>query len=189
MHQLQRLCWLTGVFSISLAAAARADSLDLPTVFPVEDVTAEASQLSEESEPATTVEEWISQMEAQEQSDEAAAALAQALTEITNVQVSETDSGLELTLEATGPLAEPRTSVVGNALTADIPNAVLALPEGEMFEQFGPAAGIALVSVMNMPDGGVRKIQAAMVKGMPKTPLSSQKNPFGAPLGSGWVGE
>lgn len=82
--------------------------------------------------------------------------LAQALAQITGVQVSETANGLQLTLEATEPLAEPQTSVIGNALTADIPNAVLALPEGESFEQFGPAEGIALVSVMNMPNGGVR---------------------------------
>ncbi|NJL55595.1 TonB-dependent receptor plug domain-containing protein [bacterium] len=78
------------------------------------------------------------------------------MTQITGVQVHETEDGFELNLEATGPLQEPDTSVVGNALIAEIPNAVLALLEGEMFEQFGPAEGIALVSVTNLPDGGVR---------------------------------
>ncbi|HHP7244568.1 MAG TPA: TonB-dependent receptor plug domain-containing protein, partial [Elainellaceae cyanobacterium] len=156
MRQLQRLFWLTGMFSVMLASAAQADPLETSTISAPEVVPVEEVNRSEEPEPATTVEEWMGHIEAQEQSGEAAAELAQALTEITNVQVSETESGLELTLEATGSLAEPQTSVVGNALTADIPNARLALPEGEMFEQFAPAAGIALVSAMNLPDGGVR---------------------------------
>ncbi|MBE9075838.1 TonB-dependent receptor [Romeria aff. gracilis LEGE 07310] len=156
MRQLQRLFWLTGMFLVVLASAARADSSETSTISAPEVVPVEASQFGEEPEPATSVEEWMGQFQAQEQTGAAAAELAQALTQITGVQVSETENGLELTLEATGPLAEPQTSVIGNALTADIPNAVLALPEGEMFEQFGPAEGIALVSVMNLLDGGVR---------------------------------
>lgn len=62
---------------------------------------------------------------------------------------------------------------MGNALTADIPNAVLALPEGEMFEQFGPREGIALVSVMNMPDGGFR-ISITGADGPPQAEVSTE---------------
>jgi len=155
MRQLQRLFWLTGMFSVMLASAARADSLEASTISAPEVVPVEELNRSEAPEPATTVEEWIGQIEAQEQPD-AAAELAQALTEITGVRVSETENGLELILEAAEPLAEPQTSVVGNALTADIPNAVLALPDEDAFEQFDPAEGIALVSVTELPDGGVR---------------------------------
>jgi len=155
MRQLQRLFWLTGMFSVMLASAAQADSLEVSTISAPEVVPVEELNRSEEPEPATTVEEWIGQIEAQERPD-AAAELAQALTEITGVQVSETENGLELILEAAEPLAEPQTSVVGNALTADIPNAVLALPDEDAFEQFDPAEGIALVSVTELPDGGVR---------------------------------
>jgi len=173
MTQLQRLFWLTGMFSVMLASAAQADSLETSTISAPEVVPVEDLNRSQEPEPATTVEEWMSQMQAQEQIDEGPAELAQALTEITGVQVSETENGLELTLEATGPLAEPQTSVVGNALTADIPNAVLALPEGEMFEQFGPAAGIALVSVTNLPDGGVR-ISITGADAPPQAQVSTQ---------------
>ncbi|MEA5451748.1 TonB-dependent siderophore receptor [Leptolyngbya sp. CCNP1308] len=82
--------------------------------------------------------------------------LAQAATQITGVRVEVEGEGLRLVLDAAGALGEPTTSVVGNALVAEIPDAVLALPEGESFEQFGPAEGIALVSVTNEPGNRVR---------------------------------
>lgn len=100
--------------------------------------------IADKEPPATTVAEWLAQIEA-------------AQVQITDVRMEATDAGLQVVLEtAEGDLPTPATQTVGNALTADIPNAVLVLPEGGNFEQFGPAEGIALVSVMNMPDGGVR---------------------------------
>jgi iron complex outermembrane receptor protein len=103
------------------------------------------------------VEEWVSQIQAQERgSQQGTDELAQAQIQITGVQVNATETGFELNLEATGPLTEPETSVVGNALVADIPNAVLALPDGNEFQQVNPAAGIALVSVTALPDNRVR---------------------------------
>ncbi|MBE9114108.1 TonB-dependent siderophore receptor, partial [Nodosilinea sp. LEGE 07298] len=82
--------------------------------------------------------------------------LAQGATQITGVRVEAEGEGLRLVLDADGALGNPVTSVVGNALIAEIPNAVLALPEGEGFEQFGPTEGIALVSVTNEPGNRVR---------------------------------
>jgi iron complex outermembrane recepter protein len=76
--------------------------------------------LSNLEQPATTVEEWIAQIE-------------QSAVQITGVRVNATETGLEITLETDEPLEAPATSVVGNALIADISNAVLALPEGEEF--------------------------------------------------------
>ncbi|MEM9005703.1 MAG: TonB-dependent siderophore receptor [Cyanobacteria bacterium P01_F01_bin.86] len=94
--------------------------------------------------PATTVDEWVAQIEA-------------SLIQITDVRVEETEAGLQVILEtAEGELAAPTTQTVGNALIADIPNALLALPEGDSFEAFGPAEGIALVSVTNEPGDQVR---------------------------------
>lgn len=77
-------------------------------------------------------------------------------TQITNVQVESDEQGLRLMLDATASLAEPATEVVGNALVVEIPNAVLALPDGEGFEQFSPADGIALVSVTNLSSNQVQ---------------------------------
>ncbi len=95
--------------------------------------------------PALTLSDWIAQIEA-------------SLTQITAVRIETTEAGLQLVLEtAEGrELATPVTQTVGNALIADIPNAVLALPEGGAFEQFAPAEDIALVSVTNEPGNRVR---------------------------------
>jgi len=102
------------------------------------------SRPSDLDQPATTVADWMAQIEASQ-------------VQITGVRLEPTETGLSIVLETPdGDLPTPTTQTVGNALTADIPNTVLALPEGEMFEQFGPVEGIALVSVMNLPDGGVR---------------------------------
>lgn len=101
-------------------------------------------ELTELDQPATTVDEWIAQIEAE-------------LTQITGIRVEETEAGLQIVLEtAEGELATPTTQTVGNALIADIPNAVLTLPDGDSFEQFSPAEGIALVSVTNEPGDRVR---------------------------------
>ncbi|MEM6433773.1 MAG: TonB-dependent siderophore receptor [Cyanobacteria bacterium P01_D01_bin.115] len=103
----------------------------------------ELNQLTRD-QPATTVVDWMAQIEA-------------ALVQITGVQIEETEAGLQIVLEtAGGELTTPTTSVSGNALIADIPNAVLELPEGGSFEQFAPTEGIALVSVTNEPGDQVR---------------------------------
>ncbi|MGG6242417.1 TonB-dependent siderophore receptor [Nodosilinea sp. AN01ver1] len=82
--------------------------------------------------------------------------MAQAATQITGVRVEPDGQGIRLVLDADGALGEPTTSVVGSALVAEIPNAVLVLPEGESFEQFGPVEGIALVSVTGLEGNRVR---------------------------------
>ena len=76
--------------------------------------------------------------------------------EITTIQIEATDEGFTLRLEASGELTTPETSVTGNAAIADIPNAVLQLPDSEEFLASNPAAGIALIDVVNLPDNQVR---------------------------------
>lgn len=82
--------------------------------------------------------------------------LAQGATQITNVQVESDGQGFRLVLDAIGSLGETSTEVVGNALVVEIPNAVLVLPDGDTFEQFSPAEGIALVSANNVDGNRVR---------------------------------
>ena len=77
------------------------------------------------------------------------------LVEITNIQVEETADGFMLRLETTGELAEPETSIIGNAAIADIPNTVLNLSNGEDFFASDPTEGIALINVANLPDNRV----------------------------------
>jgi iron complex outermembrane recepter protein len=79
------------------------------------------------------------------------------ITQVTGIQVNPTDMGLEIRLETTGgQLDIPMTNVVGNALIADIPNAVLALPDAEDYQMFSPADGIAAISVMPRGDNQIR---------------------------------
>ncbi|WNZ22664.1 TonB-dependent siderophore receptor [Leptolyngbya sp. NK1-12] len=89
---------------------------------------------------ATTVSEWVAQIEA-------------ALLQITRVRVEVTETGLQVILEtADGSLPVPETRSIGNALIADIPNATIA----EEFSQAEPIEGIALVSVTQLPNNRVR---------------------------------
>lgn len=145
--------WVVGVslLSVLLATPAKAQmdsegaeeltSEDPSTPSPLTPAT--PPLLSDLERPNTTVDEWIAQIE-------------QTAIQITGVQVNPTEAGLALILETDQPLEPPSTSVVGNALIADIANAVLALPEGEEFQQANPAAGIALVSVTSLPNNRVR---------------------------------
>lgn len=91
-------------------------------------------------QPATTVTDWIAQIEA-------------SLVQITGVQVEATETGLQVVLEtAEGSLTLPETRTVGNALIVDIANAAIA----QEFSQANPIEGIALVSVTELPNGRVR---------------------------------
>jgi iron complex outermembrane recepter protein len=97
-------------------------------------------QLSELEQPATTIDEWVAQIEA-------------ALVQITGVRVEATESGLQVILETeNGVLEVPETRSIGNALIADISNAAIA----EEFSQAEPIEGIALVNVTSLPGDRVR---------------------------------
>ncbi|MEO1351530.1 MAG: TonB-dependent siderophore receptor [Cyanobacteria bacterium J06635_15] len=106
--------------------------------------TGEVPEVNDIDLPATTVDEWLTQIERVER------------VEITDVWVEETADGFTLRLETTGELAVPETSVTGDAIIADIPNAVLTLAEDNEFFASDPAEGIALINVTNLPNNQVR---------------------------------
>ncbi|MUL34901.1 TonB-dependent siderophore receptor [Gloeocapsopsis dulcis] len=93
-------------------------------------------RLGEINRPATTVKEWLAQS-----SDP---------IQVTGVRLNATATGLEVILD-TEQLVSPVTSVVGNALIIDIPNAVLVSPDGQL-QTANPAQGIAFTSVINLPN-------------------------------------
>jgi iron complex outermembrane receptor protein len=159
MFDLQRILLVASVLPFSIASSALAEVL--PESHPPEvsqnsewvgasgshevlTTEAEIPRLSEMQQPATTVEEWASQV------------VAQSITPIANVVVNATEAGLEVILESPDELASPATSIVGNDLIAEIPNAVLVLPDREEFQVANPAEGVASVSVTNLPDNRVR---------------------------------
>ncbi|NER79550.1 MAG: TonB-dependent siderophore receptor [Leptolyngbya sp. SIO1D8] len=114
----------------------------------IETISPPISSLNDSSSirPAVTVTEWVAQIEASQ-------------VRITNIRLEETEAGLQVVLEtAEGELAEPTTTVSGDALIAEISNAVLALSEGDEFQQFEPADGIALVQVTELSDDRVQVV-------------------------------
>ncbi|MEP1080171.1 TonB-dependent siderophore receptor [Leptolyngbya sp. PL-A3] len=103
----------------------------------IERNTQEASSLDELEPSTSTVVEWLAQLQ----------------VEITGFQLNSTENGLELVLTTVGgELPTIATSVIGNALIADIPNAVLSLPEGNEVQEIAPAEGIALLAVNQRGD-------------------------------------
>ncbi|NEQ20894.1 MAG: TonB-dependent siderophore receptor [Microcoleus sp. SIO2G3] len=99
---------------------------------------------SEAESAATTVDEWLTQ-------------IAQAeIVEITNIQLEETADGFMLRLESIGELVASEPLITGNAAIANIPNAVLRLPDGDEFFASNPTEGIALINVTNLPNNQVQ---------------------------------
>ncbi|NJN88316.1 MAG: TonB-dependent receptor [Leptolyngbyaceae cyanobacterium SL_7_1] len=127
VNQLRYWMVGVGVLSVLVATSARA---------------AMTSEAVGEFGGEAAVKQWIAQGES--------------VVLITGVRVDATETGLAIAVDADKPLEIPSTSVVGNALIVDIPNAVLALPEGEEFQAVAPTAEVALVSVTSLPNNRVR---------------------------------
>ncbi|MFE4106867.1 TonB-dependent siderophore receptor [Almyronema epifaneia] len=73
---------------------------------------------------------------------------------VTAVRLNQSETGIELILEtATASLLAPNLTTIANALIADIPNAVLALPDQDQFQAAAPAPGIAFIAVTSTPTG------------------------------------
>jgi outer membrane receptor protein involved in Fe transport len=96
---------------------------------------------------------------------EAAAKLAQDASpsevqetlQITEVQLKSENGSLTLVLKTSkGELAQYPTQTEGNARIADIPNAVLALPDGQAFQAGNPAKGITAITVTQVNERTVR---------------------------------
>lgn len=139
--QLLQVLYLTGAISAIAAGSVRAEMTRVST----DASTSQTPRLSEIEFPLTRAE-WLSQdfPPTQVESD--------SVVQVTGIQINPTTDGIEVVLEtAEGEVVTPSTEVVGNALIVEIPNAVLALPDGEAFEQFNPAPGIGLVRVTSLP--------------------------------------
>ncbi|MDV2998174.1 MAG: Vitamin B12 transporter BtuB [Chroococcidiopsis sp. SAG 2025] len=75
---------------------------------------------------------------------------------ITGVVTNPTDQGVEIILQTTqGKALQPVTLALGRSYIANIPNAVLALPQGE-FRQDNPASGITRVAVTQATANSIR---------------------------------
>lgn len=120
---------MIGIISLLPVSMVYAEEVDSKQSLITKSTTVDQS--AESSQPATTVDDWMAQIEA-------------SLVQITRVQVEATEAGLQVQLDTeNGPLAEPVTRIEGNTLITEISNATLAEP----FSQANPAAGIEQVRV------------------------------------------
>ncbi|HHP7231829.1 MAG TPA: TonB-dependent siderophore receptor [Xenococcaceae cyanobacterium] len=83
--------------------------------------------------------------------------IAQGVTQVTGVQVNQTEEGLELILEIVGeeklvPLILPE----GNNLVIDLLNATLALPTGDEFRESNPVPGIRKILLTQVDENSLR---------------------------------
>ncbi|NJK30559.1 MAG: TonB-dependent receptor [Acaryochloris sp. SU_5_25] len=114
--------------------------------------------LSEREQPATTVKDWMAQIEA-------------SLVHITGVRVAATETGLQVLLDTEkGSLAKPVTRVEGNTLIAEIANATLTEP----FSQANPAVGIEQVRVTSLSGDRVQ-VEIVGTDGPPVAEVSSRE--------------
>jgi type IV pilus assembly protein PilQ len=78
-------------------------------------------------------------------------------TQITNVQLKPSSSGVSLMLTtSSGDRAQVFTTKRGNALVADIINTQLRLSQGNSFRQDNPAPGIASVAINQLDSNSIR---------------------------------
>ncbi|MBW4549535.1 MAG: TonB-dependent siderophore receptor [Aphanocapsa sp. GSE-SYN-MK-11-07L] len=122
--------------------------------------------------PATTVKDWVAQTE---EADRAA------LIQITAVKLNRTETELEIILETADgkelQIDASKFATEGNALIADIDNAVLALPDGQAFQAENPAPDIAKITVEQQNPTYIR-ISVVGDQTLPKTDVVLKTGAF-----------
>ncbi|BAY67835.1 TonB-dependent siderophore receptor [Anabaena sp. FACHB-709] len=91
--------------------------------------------------------------------------------QVTGVKVTNTDKGIEVTLESSKPEAlRPVIKSAENNYIADVPNAVLALPEGKEFSIANPVSGIVSV-IVTQADANTVRVTVTGETGLPTAEL------------------
>lgn len=142
MKPTQFLYYLLSFGSLSLLAMPSGVAQEPPPISP-----APVLHIKDLNSPATTVKDWFAQIEA-------------TITQITNVTLNRTDTGLEIILDTQDGKAlqvdASQFTTQGNALIAEIPNAVLTLPDDQPFQVANPVADISQISVEQSTANSVR---------------------------------
>ncbi|WP_144415962.1 AMIN domain-containing protein [Calothrix sp. 336/3] len=94
--------------------------------------------------------------------------------QVTGVKLRQTRKGFEVHLVTkSGQLAVPKPNFEGgNIIVLEIPNAVMALPDGKFFDATQPASGILAVSVLQV-EGNRIEVRVKGEKGIPNMYLIS----------------
>jgi iron complex outermembrane recepter protein len=117
---------------------------EIPRLSEIKRTLTSVEGLFQESLPKTADASEIAQGEAE-------------VVKVTGVRLNSTGVALEVILETSdGTTLQASTSTEDNTLIADIPNAVLALPDGDEFRANNPADGIISVTVTQLNTSSVR---------------------------------
>jgi len=107
--------------------------------------------------PAWTLEEAIQKTTNRRSPTTQLTAQTAAVLQITNVTLNPTETGIEVLLATpNSKTLQPTAFAVGKTYIANIPNAVLSLPQAKEFRQANPTNGIASVSVKQVTPNNVR---------------------------------
>lgn len=119
-------------------------------------------------QPATSVKEWLAQIEAE-------------TVTVTGVRVDPDADGLAITLttadEKSLQIDATKFRAEGNRLIADIPNAVLALPDAQAFIAENPTPEIATVQV-TQPDASSIQVSVTGTNGLPTQEVTLRTGAF-----------
>ncbi|MEC4812876.1 MAG: TonB-dependent receptor [Scytonema sp. PMC 1069.18] len=163
-QKLSHWIWLSFTASVCVIFPAKADvvqqSVVQPNTYKSLSPITKIPRLNEITIPATTMEQWLSQSSTPDSQ-------IQSPIQITGVRLNSTANGIDVILETSGGGAlAGSTSIEGNSLIVNIPNAQLQLQQGKEFLQENPIEGIAAVTV-TAPDANNVQVSITGVDGTP----------------------
>ncbi|NJM70980.1 MAG: AMIN domain-containing protein [Scytonema sp. RU_4_4] len=99
-------------------------------------------------------------------------------TQITGVQLSPVDGGINVTLETASGSSRPQifTTQKGHVLVTGITNTQLRLPKGNSFHQDNPAPGIASVTIYQLDTDSIQVIVTGTSSAPNTQPVVQQQN-------------
>ncbi|BAY89115.1 MULTISPECIES: type IV pilus secretin family protein [unclassified Tolypothrix] len=98
-------------------------------------------------------------------------------TQITDVQLSQVDGGINVILKtSSGSRPQVFTTKRGNALVTDIINTQLRLPQGNNFRQDNPASGIASVEIVQLDANSIRVVVTGSNNAPSSQPVGRKDN-------------
>jgi iron complex outermembrane recepter protein len=103
------------------------------------------------------------------------------ISQVTKVQLNRTEAGLEIVLDTqdSKPLQVDATKfrTEGNSLIADLPNAVLTLPDAQAFNADNPTGDIANVRISQL-DAATIRVSVTGINALPKTEVTLKTGAF-----------
>ncbi|MBW4554306.1 MAG: TonB-dependent receptor [Aphanocapsa sp. GSE-SYN-MK-11-07L] len=170
MQKLKMLIDLVATGSLFLLVGQPAQA-DVPPDLEAPGIVTQVPTIKDVAHPATSLKEWLAQDAPPD------------LVQVTGVRLNPTLNGLEVILvTSAGLVVQPLISSDTQTVSADIADAVLALPEGKAFQVENPTDGVAAVSLTQRNSTTVR-VSVTGVDGAPTAAVKLGDCPPGSACG------